>query len=359
MAVHSKPIPPLYTVYILRSTVRNASLYIGSTPNPPRRLKQHNGVVQGGAARTSRQHLRPWEMVALVSGFPGMVAALKFEWALNNPHLSLHIPTEARISIATKRKRNGHPRRPPHNIKSIVSNVHLLLNVPSFRRWPLRLHFFDAEVHRAWTRCCDTAAETVGREVPVFTDFAPEKSTTAATTKAARGRRRRASATTAASAADGGDVGDQEGTPTDPEPPKPRGIHALPLDYAPMKSYVEKTQSLYTFEREGVCVVCDQHLPHEEGLYATCSNPGCEGTGHLNCWSKHLLDGNDTEDIIPISGRCPKCEGEVVWGDMMKEMSLRLRGSKEVEDLLREKRRRRKKDAVIEDSHSPSPSPSP
>jgi structure-specific endonuclease subunit SLX1 len=79
MAAVSKPIPALYTVYLLRSTVRHASLYIGSTPNPPRRLKQHNGQVRGGAARTSRASLRPWEMVALVSGFPGMVAALKFE----------------------------------------------------------------------------------------------------------------------------------------------------------------------------------------------------------------------------------------------------------------------------------------
>ncbi|KAJ0299599.1 hypothetical protein COL516b_009106 [Colletotrichum fioriniae] len=82
MPVQSKPIPALYTVYILRSTVRHASLYIGSTPNPPRRLKQHNGEARGGAARTSRLSLRPWEMVGLVSGFPGMVAALKFEYDL-------------------------------------------------------------------------------------------------------------------------------------------------------------------------------------------------------------------------------------------------------------------------------------
>lgn len=75
----SKPLPALYTVYVLRSTVRRASLYIGSTPNPPRRLKQHNGETKGGAVRTARDRLRPWEMVALVSGFPSMVAALKFE----------------------------------------------------------------------------------------------------------------------------------------------------------------------------------------------------------------------------------------------------------------------------------------
>lgn len=79
MAQVAKPIPALYTVYVLRSSIRHASLYIGSTPNPPRRLKQHNGDTRGGAVRTSRLSLRPWEMITLVTGFPSMIAALKFE----------------------------------------------------------------------------------------------------------------------------------------------------------------------------------------------------------------------------------------------------------------------------------------
>ncbi|KAI1421276.1 GIY-YIG catalytic domain-containing protein [Xylaria sp. FL1777] len=307
MPVLSKPIPPLYTVYILRSTVRRTSLYIGSTPNPPRRLKQHNGEVKGGAARTSRSTLRPWEMVGLVSGFPGMVAALKFEWALNNPHVSLHIPTASRITVATQRKRSGHPKRPPRTIESIISNVHLLLRVPSFARWPLKLHFFSPEVHEAWTRYYDTVDESLRKTIPVYTDFPP--------------------------------ISTDESTSA--EVPSPWGIHALPLDYAPMKSYVEKTRSLYSFEREGECVICGENLPHGEGLYATCSNSLCEGTGHVSCWSHHLLGSNPEENIIPISGSCPKCKGEVVWGDMMKEMSLRLRGQKEVDKILRKPRKKK------------------
>lgn len=78
--IQSKPIPALYVVYILRSTTRNASLYIGSTPNPPRRLNQHNGKVKGGAVRTAKPKLRPWEMVAVVSGFTSLVGALQFEY---------------------------------------------------------------------------------------------------------------------------------------------------------------------------------------------------------------------------------------------------------------------------------------
>lgn len=115
MTVQTKPIPALYTVYILRSTVRHSSLYIGSTPNPPRRLSQHNGTVKGGAARTSKASLRPWEMVALVSGFPSMVAALKFESV--PPPLSLPQPPGTNLSglldgpSRTRTSRCTSPRR--------------------------------------------------------------------------------------------------------------------------------------------------------------------------------------------------------------------------------------------------------
>ncbi|KAH9909716.1 GIY-YIG catalytic domain-containing protein [Xylariomycetidae sp. FL2044] len=318
MAVLSKPIPPLYVVYILRSTVRHASFYIGSTPHPPRRLKQHNGEAKGGAVRTSRATLRPWEMVGVVSGFPSSVAALKFEWAFANPHVSLHIPSNSRISVSTQKKRNGHPKRPVYSLTSILSNLHLLLRVPTFARWPLTVHFFNAGVHTAWTKWCATANEPLRDTIKVLTDFEPEPAPLSAPEGSARQRGKRAV--------------------------QPWGIHALPLNYAPLKDYVTKTQSIYAFEREGDCVVCGETLEPGEGLHATCSNAGCEGTGHISCWSRHMLGDANTDDIIPISGHCPKCRGEVSWGEMMKEMSLRMRGAKEVEKLLKKPRKRKGQD---------------
>lgn len=134
------------------------------------------------------------------------------------------------------------------------------------------------------------------------------------------------------------------------------GIHALPLDYAPLGSYVEKAQNIFSFEREDKCVVCHQHLEHDKGLYAICSHRGCEGVGHLDCWSRHLLHqkGEDNDDgvLLPIDGQCPKCRGAVKWADMMKELTLRTRGQKEVEKL---KKRRKAANAKTSKAKEKAP----
>ncbi|KAK3359614.1 giy-yig catalytic domain-containing protein [Lasiosphaeria hispida] len=334
MAIQTKPIPALYTVYILRSTVRHASLYIGSTPNPPRRLSQHNGQVKGGAARTSRGSLRPWEMVGLVSGFPSMVAALKFEWALTNPHMSLHIPSSSRLTVSNGSKANGRPRRPSKSLISILSNLHLLLRVPSFARWPLNLHFFAPEVYAAWQKWCATANEPLRANLSVVTDF--ERTTPSV--KEAAVKRKSDKGVSSNITSDSEEEGEGQ-----EEKPEPWGIHALSLNYMPIKEYVVKGQGVFDFEREGDCIVCRRRIDSGEGLHALCTNDSCEGVGHLSCWSQHFLPAHEVthdSNVIPIEGRCPKCEGHIQWVDMMKELTLRIRGKKDVEKLLKAKRRR-------------------
>ncbi|ROW02721.1 hypothetical protein VSDG_01746 [Cytospora chrysosperma] len=353
MAIQSKPIPALYVVYILRSTVRYGSLYIGSTPNPPRRLNQHNGKAKGGAVRTAKNKLRPWEMVSVVSGFPSMVAALKFEWALNNAHLSLHISHEERLTKSTKRKRNGQPKRPPHTITSILSNLHLLLRVPSFARWPLKLHFFDKDVFARWGRySAGSGVEPLRRTLEVVTDFKPAGVQEAGVQKEGAEERQKMPATKASTTKKNkgaksnveNEALEEEEKEADEATEQPEwGVHGLPLDHSPLAPYLEKGHDISTFEREGNCVVCQQELEHDKGLYAICSNSACEGVGHLDCWSRHLLHQRDEGDadgvILPMEGQCPKCSGLVSWSDMMKELTLRLRGQKEVEKILKKRRR--------------------
>ena len=60
--------PYFYACYLLLSVapLEKNIVYVGSTPNPIRRLRQHNGEIKGGAKKTATK--RPWEMVVVVYG---------------------------------------------------------------------------------------------------------------------------------------------------------------------------------------------------------------------------------------------------------------------------------------------------
>ena len=66
----------MWLVYCIQSGRRT---YVGATLNFPRRIRQHNGEITGGA-RYTRGH--EWKPIFRVLGFPNQRAALQFEWAL-------------------------------------------------------------------------------------------------------------------------------------------------------------------------------------------------------------------------------------------------------------------------------------
>jgi structure-specific endonuclease subunit SLX1 len=150
-----KPLPSFYCAYLLRSTVRPTSTYIGSTPDPRRRLSQHNGIAVGGARRTKRDTLRPWEMTLIVHGFASQVAALQFEWAWQNSHKTKKIEEEDRIAVTTTKARTGaKPKRrktkPRASMQLHLKNLLLLVTGKAFVRWGLRVRFFCQDVFEVW-----------------------------------------------------------------------------------------------------------------------------------------------------------------------------------------------------------------
>lgn len=129
-----------YCVYLLQSLPKPASFYVGLTPDPARRLRQHNGYIsKGGAFRTRKNGFRPWIMVACVCGFPSKVAALQFELALQHPFQSRHI--ELKISKNSRSAAAVHHR---------MGNIRLLVEAPGFRRMGLEVWIFNDLVYETW-----------------------------------------------------------------------------------------------------------------------------------------------------------------------------------------------------------------
>ena len=167
-------------------------------------------------------------------------------------------------------------------------------------------------MHNAWLKWSNLASEPIRDSIAVIQDFPPGDSAPSGSQISSPRRRKKSS----------------------------YGIAQLDVDYAVLKPYVEKAKAVVDFEREGACAVCREELEHDAGIYAICPNHACEAVTHLACLSNHFL--NDEKDpLIPIKGTCPICKTESWWVDIVKELSLRLRGHQEIGKLLREKRIRK------------------
>ncbi|CAD0112033.1 unnamed protein product [Aureobasidium uvarum] len=326
-----RPIPAFYACYLLRSTVRHQNLYVGSTPHPVRRLKQHNGIAKGGAVRTSKNTLRPWEMTCLVTGFPSKIAALQFEWAWQNTHQTRHIAPDERITQAnTKqrfsprsgkvRKRAGRPRMSMHDK---LANLHILLRAKSFERWPLQVKFFAEDVYKMWHRWTVDMPEVIRQGIEVEMDEsvlqkpAPEEASL-----------------------------------------NPIGIHKIDPTYQHMKTALEKSRKLLLAPSTS-CVICCSALASTKEMALVCFNLACNSIFHTGCLSTHFLNGEygAQDAIVPTHGHCPSCKSSLNWTDLAKDLSLRLRGEKEITALFKEPKRRKKsaKSAAVLDEEAEEP----
>jgi structure-specific endonuclease subunit SLX1 len=119
----------------------------------------------------------------------------------------------------------------------------------------------------------------------------------------------------------------------------PIGIHALDLGYTALKPQLEKTQHLLRQPAAPKCRICSKNVLPSGATTLVCTNIDCAAATHLQCLSSFFLASEGSIDaLVPIKGHCPECNIVLHWVDMVKELSLRMRGEKEVKALFKPKR---------------------
>ena len=234
--------------------------------------------------------------------------------------------TGEKVSRKTGRKRK-RPVRPRISLTEELSNLHLLLRVPGFVRWPLHVRFFCEDVYQKWHRWDQTVDGTLRSGTKIILDVAQGIETIeqgeAPGSIQVKAKRKR----------DVLDKGD---------------IQGLDIGYGDLKAHVEKSIVLLAEDGARSCAICARNLGVEKMLALVCPREACKAVFHLCCLAVKFLEDDSLGDpIIPTSGSCPECKAELQWIDLVKEMSLRARGEKEVAQLMKNPRERNAKVAKM------------
>ncbi|KZP30803.1 hypothetical protein FIBSPDRAFT_1038052 [Athelia psychrophila] len=268
--------PPFYACYLLKSvrTPRSQATYIGSTPSPPRRIRQHNGELTQGAWKTSRN--RPWAMQMIVHGFPSKLAALQFEWAWQHPDLSRHLKTGEKEAAFQASKRG------------MKMNVRVACEMVSFHpycTWPLHVKLFTDEAVKKWAEAAKaTGALPVGLTVITELEGVDGKS---------------------------GKTGLGRQGPIDV------------TDVAFSRACLEKHGEIFAGHRPS-CSICAINIKDYQTssllTMAICPAAKCLTVSHLICLSRQFAAQSDTDEtpMVPRGGCCAGCGEYILWGDVIR-----------------------------------------
>jgi len=233
----------VYLLYSLNPKCRG-NTYIGFTVNPERRIGQHNKGHQGGGARRTSGR-GPWEMVLIIHGFPNQIAALRFEWAWQNPKKS------RRLRHLPAKKKNEN------RFQFAIRIVANMLRTGPWNRLPLTIRWLKQEY---------------------FEDFPPGCSAP---------------------------------------------LH-MPIVYGPvhaLDSAGRDTQAGTQLQEEEhlpdivtrICEVCRIKIKDGD-CTLRCLHASCAMESHIRCLAKKF----SPHSILPIEGQCPRCNMDLLWGDLVR-----------------------------------------
>lgn len=364
--------PSFYSCYLLQSSKSPRSFYIGSTPDPVRRLRQHNGVLAcGGAYRTKSDKKRVWRAVVIVTGFQSKVAALQFEHAWQHPHTTRHIDStdsvfpkrssnkpSSSVGLPIVNKNSPKPKtklqlnRTARSMKSHLSVMKALLEAPLFTYMPLQVYFLEKESYESWVKNSFIASTApIAPSFEVVPDFDNERKITDYSVMNASQfddlRPPRSNRKDSGIVLKVGSVSDSEGEGEEEDEESQHTISKIPIFGGPQKLLLKRFRSAKLQECELV-----EHACTKLGILPPIDKDGnivspiirtfmCNLTKAsvtlgrdmlticLKCGSRYLLtalakyamgaSGASQDEVLPKGNfNCPSCYTEMTWSSVSK-----------------------------------------
>ena len=133
------------------------------------------------------------------------------------------------------------------------------------------------------------------------------------------------------------------------------GVEGVDVGYSELKGHLEKSIFMLEDDEPIMCSICAARIGPDKMVTLVCSQESCRTASHMTCLATRFLDEEGAgSSIMPTSGKCPKCKVALQWIDLIKEMSLRARGEKEVAQLMKRPKGRQSKavSSHIEHDHT-------
>ncbi|QQP49056.1 Structure-specific endonuclease subunit SLX1 -like protein [Caligus rogercresseyi] len=67
-----------------------------------------------------------------------------------------------------------------------------------------------------------------------------------------------------------------------------------------------------------ICSICFSDIGPISEECVKCISPKCSAASHITCLANQFLV-NEPDRLLPISGKCPVCDLDVLWGDIIRK----------------------------------------
>jgi len=242
-------------------------------------------------------------MTMIVHGFPNEISALRFEWAWTYPHASRRL----RHLFPTPHRAKGNKET---KYEFCIRVMLSMINTCPWNRLPLTIRWLDDTFRRDFPPTLQPPLH-----MPVTSGWikvTKVKDDGGKSNRYAKGKGAQSKSKKTRTTQKNGPKGGIE------------DIGAISSDSTDSNDENETEELMYRHSSSR-CSICRQSFVKSDASLRCLAVNSCDAEFHIACLSERFLSAEvkagfneRNSQIIPVSGSCPRCKMELLWGDLVR-----------------------------------------